>query len=686
MVALMTDIPNQFDTRRAPACSGRMRVRSIQPDFTDDILEANQEVVTSRHTLNDLRAVIAHWCMLQDNLPDGFADTFRITSAARQVVPAVVVRVQRSSRTLVPNLIPYDGTPLSNRRFDSRNLFALSDITNRCEFPDAVATKSELIPGNEGLEVCEVCEGAGENSCANCNATGTLVCEACRGGGQVACSTCRGQGVILTGGTETRSCPSCSGRRTARCPSCSGNGSMSCSACKGGTIKCHTCLASGKMRKQWHLVTLTETDVYHRLLCRNGWVDDDHEVAVDGVFIRSRDWSHPEQLSEVETHGLLPDCLAGASKICLKSVDFSSSSSEQNTGLRVELRASYVYYLETLQKKAVSDFFVSGCSNTVTPRKVARRKLGLLGRITDKFTVSSEEREHVHLVNAGEAFLTDVSGLGSALRKLGLNLHVSDTGYIIPADTYSSSAEIQIHFQYDNLDQPIIRTTIELGAADRHRFPEYMVTSQTLSLGTIGVLERHNRAVERLVLVDSRYYASMSFTAYHYVLRLMAHDSRNLIESDFKWQSELRKTPGRKLKEICNSIELNLLLISRDGSMTVQQGRGEALLTFRLSNGRTQVVLLALRSVPGFSVIELKSRCQTAKAASTIRSALKHNLVSPCGGFALDTSSDPPTIDIVHRVITLDGEREFSELMFCLSSLVHRADAIEQRQSDQDLF
>ncbi len=118
-----------------------MRVRSIQPDFTDDILEANQEVVTSRHTLNDLRAVIAHWCMLQDNLPDGFADTFRITSAARQVVPAVVIRAQRSSRTLVSNLIPFDGTPLSNRRFDSRNLFALSHITNRCEFPDGCNEK-----------------------------------------------------------------------------------------------------------------------------------------------------------------------------------------------------------------------------------------------------------------------------------------------------------------------------------------------------------------------------------------------------------------------------------------------------------------------------------------------------------------------------------------------------------------
>jgi hypothetical protein len=664
----------------------RRRVRSIQPDFTDDMLDARQEAVTSLHTLNDLRAVIAHWCMQQNDLPDGFADTFSVTSVARQVVPAIVVRVQRASRELTSTLIAFDGTPISQRRFDPRNLFALSEISNRCEFPTTAERKVELISGNESLEVCDDCHGAGENLCGKCEGTGTLNCAACSGGGQVACANCRGQGVILVGGTETRSCPRCSGRRTEACPSCSGKGSNNCPVCQGGTIKCKTCAASGKMRQQWTLVTLTRTQVYHRLICRNGWVDDGHDVAVDGVLLRSREWPQPQQFSAVETQGLIPDCLSAAFRACLKSVDFSSSTSEQNTGMRLELRVSYVYHMETLHRKTLSDFFVSGCSNTVTPRKVARRQRGLLARFTDKHAVSPEEREHVRCVNAGEVFLTDTLGLSYELRRLGTLLQVSDTGYVVPADTNASSAEIQIHFEYDRASEPIIRTTIELGPADRHKFPEYMVTNQTLSIGALGLMERNNRAIERLVLVDSRFYSSMSFTAYHSVLRLMVNDAQQLIESNFNWKPEARKLVSRTLKQICSNVELNLQLISRDSSVSTRQGRGEALLTFRLSNGRTQTVLLTLRSVLGVSVVELKSRCRTVHGAATIRAALKHNLVSPCGGFALDVTSTPPTVDIVHRLVAIDGEPNYSELIHCLSSIVHHADAIEQKQSDQDQF
>ena len=662
----MTNSPRKFATSNGLVPGGCTRVRSIQPDFTDDMLETDQEAVTSRHTLNDLRAVIAHWCMMHhDDLPDGFADTFSVTSVARQAVPAVVVRVQRSSRELTSILIAFDGTPLSNRRFDARDLFALSEISNRCEFPTAAERDMELIPGNESLAVCDDCAGAGENLCGKCNGTGTQSCTACRGGGQIACDNCRGQGVILVGGTETRSCPRCSGRRTTLCPSCSGKGNSDCSECQGGTIKCKTCAASGKMRQQWHLVTLTRTNVYHRLVCRNGWVDSEQEMAVDGVLLRSREWPHPQQFSAVATQGVLPDCLSGASSVCLKFIDFSSSSSEQNTGIRIELQVSYVYHVETLHKKTLSDFFVSGCSNTVTPRKVARRQRGLFGRITDKHTVSPEEREHVRSVNAGKVFLTDTLGLGRELRRLGTQLQVSDTGYVIPADTSGNLAEIQIHFDYDQANQPIVRTTIELGTADRHRFPEFMATSQTLSIGTLGLVERNNRAIERLVLVDSRFYSTMLLTAYHSVLQLMANDAHQLIESNFNWKAEHRKILSRTLKRICDNIEINIQLISRNASVSIRQGRGEALLIFSLSNGRTQTVMLALRSVTGFSVVELKSRCRTAHDADTVRAALKRNLLSPCGGFALDVTSDPPTIDIVHRVVAIDGEPDYTELIHC---------------------
>ncbi len=228
-----------------------------------------------------------------------------------------------------------------------------------------------------------------------------------------------------------------------------------------------------------------------------------HEVALDSVRIRSRDWAKSELFDAGAMRQLLPDCLVGASKDCLNSADLSSSNTEQSSGIRVELRASFVYHVETLHKNVVSDFFLTGCSNAVTPRKVARRRRGFLSRLTDKFTVTREELEHVRSVNSGKVFLTDTLGLAQELRIYGVNPEVCSTGYIVSADA-DSGVEIRILFEYDQADQPVLRAVIDLGNADRNRFPEYMETSQTLSLGVLGLVEANNRSIERLVLVDSR--------------------------------------------------------------------------------------------------------------------------------------------------------------------------------------
>jgi len=440
------------------------------------------------------------------------------------------------------------------------------------------------------------------------------------------------------------------------------------------------------MREQWHLVTLTKTSVYHRLVCRNGWVDDGHEVAVDGVTIRVREWPHPQQLSSKEVQELLPDCLSGASKVCLNSVDLSSSHSEQNTGIRLELQASYAYHVETLQKSENSDFFVTGCSNTVTPRKVTRRRRGFFSRFTDKYTVSPEEQEHVRSVISGRVFLTDTLGLSHELHRLGTRPKVSDTGYIVPCNTNTNQVEIQIHFEYDQANLPIVRAVIDIGNADRHRFPEYMAISQTLAMGILALREQNKGTIERLVLVDSRFYNSTAIKTYHSVLKLLASDAEQLGGSEFPSKPEPRKAQTRALKRICDNIELNLGMISRNGRLSITQGRDEALLTFTFDNGRSQTVLMALRAAMGHKVVELKSRCRTVQSASTIRAALNQNLSSPCGGFALDLSSEPPSIDIVHRLLAIDGEPNYSELIDCVSSIVYRADAIEQKHSNQDQF
>ncbi|MEO2031093.1 MAG: hypothetical protein ABGZ35_03305 [Planctomycetaceae bacterium] len=282
--------------------------------------------------------------------------------------------------------------------------------------------------------------------------------------------------------------------------------------------------------------------------------------------------------------------------------------------------------------------------------------------------------------------MTDRRCLCNELRRLGTHLQVSDTGYLVDADTIEIPEGIQIQFAYDRTNQPVLRSIIDLGHADRHRLPHFMTTSQLLSIGTLALLEENNRAIERLVLVDCRFYGSTSSKAFHHVLHLMADEARRLFEMDFELQPEPNTVSTGNLKRICSYIQHNLRVISINAKVSIRHGRGKSLLSFRLGNGRSQTVLLSLKSVHGVGVVELKSRCRIASTAATVRSALKRNLSSPCGGFALDLTTDPPAVDLIQRLVAVDGEPDYTELLHNLSSIVHRADAIEKTQSDIDEF
>ncbi len=170
------------------------------------------------------------------------------------------------------------------------------------------------------------------------------------------------------------------------------------------------------------------------------------------------------------------------------------------------------------------------------------------------------------------------------------------------------------------------------------------------------------------------------------MLELLTKDARKLIDANCQWTPEPPRFSERALKRITYHIELNLQLIARHGSLRIEQGRGEALLIFTLNDGRTQTVLLSLRSQSAVSVAELKSRCRLAQTAATIRAGLKHNLSSPWGGFSLDLSGQTAAIDLVYRLLVIDGEPDYSELIESISSLIYRADSIEQKYSNQDLF
>ena len=122
---------------------------------------------------------------------------------------------------------------------------------------------------------------------------------------------------------------------------------------------------------------------------------------------------------------------------------------------------------------------------------------------------------------------------------------------------------------------------------------------------------------------------------------------------------------------------------------TVEQGENELLATFRLKQGRSQAVQITFSDSRYKNAyrVEIKSRCCVADNAAFVRHALKRNLNTPLGGFALGKTNDARTIDFYHRIlIPSDSVLDQHEILSAAIAVATQADSIERLNEKEDLF
>lgn len=118
-----------------------------------------------------------------------------------------------------------------------------------------------------------------------------------------------------------------------------------------------------------------------------------------------------------------------------------------------------------------------------------------------------------------------------------------------------------------------------------------------------------------------------------------------------------------------------------------EMGKGEVLVTLPTTRGRRQNVLITLIDGGNCQIIELRSRCCLAKKATIIRSALRNNLKTQLGGFAMDSSEDQDAIDLMYRAIVLrNGAPNWEELKTAIDYIAAEADRIESKSGKADVF
>jgi hypothetical protein len=122
------------------------------------------------------------------------------------------------------------------------------------------------------------------------------------------------------------------------------------------------------------------------------------------------------------------------------------------------------------------------------------------------------------------------------------------------------------------------------------------------------------------------------------------------------------------------------------GVPDVQIGENQLLVTVNLGGNRKQTVRLEyLPSKFGkYAVLRFQSRVCVPNNAQQIRKALELNASNEFWGLALDTSVEPPVIDVLHSMIAQGSE--INAILAALTQVASRADELEEAASGGDHF
>jgi hypothetical protein len=516
------------------------RVRTLQPDVSDEYFGDDLQPVTDQQVLNDLRLAITCWEPPRDQFSAFFLDEFTFRNVARQIVIAALVKTQKVRCKIVHEEIPYDGSKLFDKPLP-RNLQELSEAKTKLTFPSVPIRERKQLQAAEFISVCGICSGSGGLECPKCSGMGTKTCKSCDGVGLETCVACKGTGEVMESATTTRSCRICSGEGTNACRQCDGTGAVQCDAdgCSDGSLPCLNCDSTGKIRKITILVTETFVKVGHHLHCKDGWIDSTSELATDLMVLRSQAVAAAGGDVKVEMlRSVLPENIRSHAIRISRDLAEDGTLCSWDLGTCYELRAGYVYHVVAEHLNQKCELIVSGCSNAVTILKAPEQPKSLfkkLGRGIGSLLSGNQVRNsaHVDAVRAGEAFLSDLKLIGPALRELGLEVSLNPDGYDVNLPNRPEGMDCpKLTFNSDPAGNIILHCSILLGDADRDCFPKALMLCNKLPVGQIALQEVNGGSNERFVLVNRQPYATTSPPHLAHLLRLMLFTAYQIRKSN----------------------------------------------------------------------------------------------------------------------------------------------------------
>ena len=111
------------------------------------------------------------------------------------------------------------------------------------------------------------------------------------------------------------------------------------------------------------------------------------------------------------------------------------------------------------------------------------------------------------------------------------------------------------------------------------------------------------------------------------------------------------------------------------------------ILSLNLGNGRSQSVLISIKTFKAAKIIEVRSRCGVIADPKTVRVSLKRNFACSIGGLCMEKIDGRHVLDYVQRLVVPPGMGvNIEEFLTTISSIAALADLIESNLSNNDVF
>ena len=138
--------------------------------------------------------------------------------------------------------------------------------------------------------------------------------------------------------------------------------------------------------------------------------------------------------------------------------------------------------------------------------------------------------------------------------------------------------------------------------------------------------------------------------------------------------SVLIETLARQLQSATHNLRL-----------AVHAGTEELLVEVHLADRKQSVsVSMAGCKAAKATTIRMLSRCGPIKDHRTVRAALITNANMELGGLCLDTTTNPPVLDVIYHMVY--ENHQFEDFLMSLYSVAKYADQLEQKLVGGDNF